>query len=124
MEDADQLIRIKADYIISAFGSELGGGDVAAALAPVKLNKWGLPDVDPVTMATTEPGVFCGGDIAGVANVRIALNCLKFTLRRRQWSRSTTASKRRGTSTSTCKACTASPSRPHPNCPSSALVGA
>jgi dihydropyrimidine dehydrogenase (NADP+) len=69
IEDPEQLIRLKADFIISAFGSELGFGEVADALSPVTFHKWGSPIVDPVTMATSEPGVFCGGDIGGVANV-------------------------------------------------------
>ena len=44
---------------------------VQAALAPVKLNRWGLPEVDGNTMASTTPGVFCGGDIAGVAETTV-----------------------------------------------------
>ena len=35
------------------------------------MNKWGLPEVDTVTMSTSEPGVFCGGDIAGVAQTTV-----------------------------------------------------
>ena len=70
VEDPDQLIRIKADFIISAFGSELGSGEVVDALSPLKFNKYGSPVVDVETMASSEAGVFCGGDIAGVANVR------------------------------------------------------
>ena len=31
------------------------------------MNQWGHPDIDSETMATSEPGVFGGGDIAGVA---------------------------------------------------------
>lgn len=44
---------------------------VQAALAPIKLNRWGLPEVHPNTMATSTPGVFCGGDIAGVAETTV-----------------------------------------------------
>ena len=44
---------------------------VIQAMSPLKFNKWGLPEVDPDTMASSEPGVFCGGDIAGVANTTV-----------------------------------------------------
>ena len=44
---------------------------VVKAMAPLKFNKWGLPEVDQTTMSSSEPGVFCGGDIAGVANTTV-----------------------------------------------------
>ena len=44
---------------------------VKAALKPIKFNNWGLPEVDLETMATSEAGVFCGGDVAGVANTTV-----------------------------------------------------
>ena len=44
---------------------------VVSALSPVKLNDWGLPEVDPESMATSEPGVFCGGDLGGVATTTV-----------------------------------------------------
>lgn len=44
---------------------------VKSALAPVKLNRWGQPDVDNLTMSSSEPGVFCGGDIAGIAETTV-----------------------------------------------------
>ena len=44
---------------------------MVTALSPVKLNTWGLPEVDPETMATSEPGVFCGGDLAGMATTTV-----------------------------------------------------
>ncbi|KAK0157682.1 hypothetical protein PV328_011391 [Microctonus aethiopoides] len=71
IEDEDQIIRIKADFIISAFGSGLFDDKVKSAIAPVKLNKWGLPEVNVNTMETSEPGVFCGGDLAGVAQTTV-----------------------------------------------------
>lgn len=71
LEDEDQTVRLKCDYIISAFGSGLSDKDVQEALAPVKLNRWGLPEVDPNTMATLTKGVFCGGDVAGVAETTV-----------------------------------------------------
>jgi len=71
IEDEDQTLKIKADFVISAFGSTLSHADVIDALAPLKMNKWGLPDVNGDTMATSEADVFCGGDIGGQANTTV-----------------------------------------------------
>lgn len=40
-------------------------------MAPVKLNRWGTPEVDTDTMQTSEPWVFAGGDVAGLANTTV-----------------------------------------------------
>lgn len=40
-------------------------------MAPLKLNELGLPVLDPDTMCSTEPGIFCGGDLAGVADTTV-----------------------------------------------------
>ena len=40
-------------------------------MSPVKLNQWGTPEVDPVTMVTSESDVFCGGDLGGVAQTTV-----------------------------------------------------
>ncbi|XP_019632535.1 PREDICTED: dihydropyrimidine dehydrogenase [NADP(+)]-like [Branchiostoma belcheri] len=69
--DEEQVVKLKADYIISAFGSTLSEPEVVSALSPVKLNQWGLPEVDPETMQTSAPWVFCGGDLAGVAQTTV-----------------------------------------------------
>ena len=37
----------------------------------MKLTKWNLPEIDPETMATSEPNVFCGGDLCGYANTTV-----------------------------------------------------
>jgi len=71
IEDEDQTLKIKANYVISAFGSTLSDRHVAEALSPVKMNKWGLPEVDMETLATSVEGVYCGGDLAGVANTTV-----------------------------------------------------
>ncbi|WAR22886.1 DPYD-like protein [Mya arenaria] len=71
VEDDEQMIRIKVDYIISAFGSGLTDQDLKDAMSPVKLTRWGTPEVDTETMGTSEPWVFCGGDIAGVAQTTV-----------------------------------------------------
>ncbi|PAA50679.1 hypothetical protein BOX15_Mlig007577g1 [Macrostomum lignano] len=70
-EDEEQIVRLKANYLISAFGSGLQDPDLIEAIAPVKLNRWSLPVVDSVTMATSEPWVFAGGDVAGVAQTTV-----------------------------------------------------
>lgn len=44
---------------------------VKDALVPITLNKWGLPEVNSDTMQCSEPWVFCGGDIAGVAQTTV-----------------------------------------------------
>ncbi|KAK5607084.1 hypothetical protein CRENBAI_008068 [Crenichthys baileyi] len=71
LEDEDQIIRLKADYIISAFGSMLTDVQVTEAMAPVKLARWGTPEVNTETMQTSEPWVFAGGDVAGLANTTV-----------------------------------------------------
>ncbi|KAM9008251.1 dihydropyrimidine dehydrogenase [NADP(+)] isoform 2-T2 [Ara ararauna] len=70
-EDKDQVVRLKADVVISAFGSVLSDNKVREAMAPIKFNRWGLPEVDPETMQTSEPWVFAGGDIGGLANTTV-----------------------------------------------------
>ncbi|KAK0134539.1 Dihydropyrimidine dehydrogenase [NADP(+)] [Merluccius polli] len=71
LEDEEQTVRLKADYIISAFGSMLGDPQVTKAMSPVKLNRWGTPEIGTDTMQTSEPWVFAGGDIAGMANTTV-----------------------------------------------------
>lgn len=69
--DEDQLVRLKADFVISAFGSGLQDQDVIDALAPMEMNGLGVPVVDQRTMQSSVPWVFCGGDIAGVAQTTV-----------------------------------------------------
>ncbi|XP_071508213.1 dihydropyrimidine dehydrogenase [NADP(+)]-like [Diadema antillarum] len=71
VEDEEQTIRLRADFIISAFGSTLLNENVKEALAPIKFNSWGLPEVSGETMQTSEPWVFCGGDLGGVAQTTV-----------------------------------------------------
>ncbi|KZC14706.1 Dihydropyrimidine dehydrogenase [NADP(+)], partial [Dufourea novaeangliae] len=71
VEDEDQVCRLKTDFVISAFGSGLQDFSVMKAMAPVKMNKWNLPAVDAETMSTSVPGVFCGGDLAGIAQTTV-----------------------------------------------------
>jgi dihydropyrimidine dehydrogenase (NADP+) len=44
---------------------------VKDAMAPLRFNKWGLPEVDPHTMQSSEPSVFCGGDLAGISETTV-----------------------------------------------------
>ncbi|XP_057650096.1 dihydropyrimidine dehydrogenase [NADP(+)] [Chionomys nivalis] len=71
VEDEEQVVRLKADVVISAFGSVLSDSKVKEALSPIKFNRWGLPEVDPETMQTSEPWVFAGGDVVGMANTTV-----------------------------------------------------
>uniref|UniRef100_A0A8C6VE34 Dihydropyrimidine dehydrogenase [NADP(+)] n=1 Tax=Naja naja TaxID=35670 RepID=A0A8C6VE34_NAJNA len=70
-EDKEQTVRLRADIVISAFGSTLNDPKVKEALHPLKFNRWGLPEVDEETMRTSEPGVFAGGDISGLTNTTV-----------------------------------------------------
>lgn len=69
--DPDQTMKKRCDFVISAFGSALYSEDIKSALPGVKLNRWGSPEVDPFTMSTSVPWVFCGGDIAGTAETAV-----------------------------------------------------
>lgn len=71
IEDFDQIVRLKANFIISAFGSGLLEPDVIEALAPVPLNTWGLPDINEKTQQTTVENVFCGGDLGGYSGTTV-----------------------------------------------------
>ncbi|CAI4227016.1 unnamed protein product [Auanema sp. JU1783] len=70
-EDKEQPLTLKADYIISAFGSTLVDKEIIDALAPIKLNRWGTPEVDKSTQGTSEPWIFVGGDVGGVAETTV-----------------------------------------------------
>lgn len=70
--DEDQSLRLKADYVISAFGSMIDDEDLLAALKPVALDeRTGLPKIDPQTMVSSVGGVFCGGDLSGITETTV-----------------------------------------------------
>lgn len=69
--DEEQLVTLRADFVISAFGSTLNNCDVQAAMEPLDFHKWGLPVVDNLTGATSEPDVFAGGDLGGVTGMTV-----------------------------------------------------
>lgn len=70
--DEDQIMRLKADYIISAFGSRIEDPDLIEALKPIELDqRSGLPKIDPQTMMSSTAGVFCGGDLSGYTETTV-----------------------------------------------------
>lgn len=70
--DEEQFLKLKADYIISAFGSRIEDEDLIEALKPVNLDPLsGLPKIDPQTMMTSVNGVFCGGDLSGITETTV-----------------------------------------------------
>ncbi|XP_061413884.1 dihydropyrimidine dehydrogenase [NADP(+)]-like isoform X2 [Lethenteron reissneri] len=71
VEDEEQKVVVKADFVISAFGSTLLDPAVLGALSPLELTRQGVPRVDPATMGTSEPWAFAGGDVAGLANTTV-----------------------------------------------------
>ncbi|XP_030382629.1 dihydropyrimidine dehydrogenase [NADP(+)] [Scaptodrosophila lebanonensis] len=70
IEDEEQTTRLKANFVISAFGSGLSDKDVREAMAPLNF-RGELPIVDRATLQSSDPRVFCGGDLAGVANTTV-----------------------------------------------------
>lgn len=70
--DTDQVLKLKADYIISAFGSHLDDPDLVEALKPLELDQDSkLPKINPQTMETSIKGVFCGGDLSGITETTV-----------------------------------------------------
>ena len=41
------------------------------ALTGLEINSWGLPETDPTTQQSSDPSVFCAGDVAGVAQTTV-----------------------------------------------------
>jgi dihydropyrimidine dehydrogenase (NADP+) len=80
VEDHDQVVKLKCDFVISAFGSTLTEDTVRRAMEPVRFNKWGLPDVDAITMSTSEPWVFAGLKMIKSSSAAAILFSLKFNL--------------------------------------------
>eukprot|EP01117_Protostelium_nocturnum_P020930 TRINITY_DN976_c0_g1_i1.p1 TRINITY_DN976_c0_g1~~TRINITY_DN976_c0_g1_i1.p1 ORF type:complete len:1015 (+),score=397.43 TRINITY_DN976_c0_g1_i1:95-3139(+) len=63
--DEDQFSRIKCDFIISAFGSQMPT-QLSSALSPLTLDKMGCARVNPDTGNSLDaPWLFCGGDLIG-----------------------------------------------------------
>lgn len=63
--DEDEFIRLKCDFIISAFGSTVDPqSPIIEASKPLQFNDWGLIDVDD-HMKTKVDWIFAGGDVVG-----------------------------------------------------------
>lgn len=69
--DEDQTMKLRADFVISAFGSGLKNESTRKAMEPLKLNKWNMPIVDETTYGTSEPDVFIGGDLTGFTGMTV-----------------------------------------------------
>lgn len=71
--DAEQTLRLRADTIISAFGSRIADQQLVEALEPLALDaKSGCAAIDRQTMqADGVPWLFAGGDIGGVAETTV-----------------------------------------------------
>lgn len=76
IQDEDEFTRLKCDFVISAFGSELQNEGLRNAMQPLAFNKWGKADVNPETMAAkgSEDWLFAGGDISGSGTTVEAVN--------------------------------------------------
>jgi len=73
--DEDQFVRLKCDFIISAFGSHVGDTDVAKALNPLTFRKDGCADINLESgQSKTAPYIFCGGDLIGNGTTVEAVN--------------------------------------------------
>uniref|UniRef100_A0A915LVD1 Dihydropyrimidine dehydrogenase [NADP(+)] n=1 Tax=Meloidogyne javanica TaxID=6303 RepID=A0A915LVD1_MELJA len=71
VEDVGQTLTLRADWVISAFGSDLVDPEVKEALKPLKFDNNGIPIVDTKTQQSSENWVFLGGDVAGVAETTV-----------------------------------------------------
>ena len=69
--DDEQTCGVKADHVISAFGSILQDESMINALKPLEMNRWGLPETDAMTQQSSDPSVYCAGDVAGVAQTTV-----------------------------------------------------
>lgn len=69
VQDEEQTIRIKADFVISAFGSGVDK-EIAEAFAPLSVEA-GFVKVDDVTGATDTPWIFAGGDVNGTSGTTV-----------------------------------------------------
>ena len=56
---------------LSKLSKQCSIAPVLAAMSPVKMNRWGSPEVDSRQMTTSEKDVFCGGDVAGTAETTV-----------------------------------------------------
>jgi dihydropyrimidine dehydrogenase (NADP+) len=73
--DPDEVIRLKCDFVISAFGSELSDKKLLEAIKPFTFTKYGFINVNLDTMQHPEDSsLFCGGDLVGNGTTVEAVN--------------------------------------------------
>jgi dihydropyrimidine dehydrogenase (NADP+) len=73
--DPEEVIRLKCDFVISAFGSELSDKTIIDAIKPFTFTKYGFINVNLDTMQHPEdPSLFCGGDLVGNGTTVEAVN--------------------------------------------------
>uniref|UniRef100_H2YN47 Dihydropyrimidine dehydrogenase [NADP(+)] n=1 Tax=Ciona savignyi TaxID=51511 RepID=H2YN47_CIOSA len=73
VEDKEQIIHLKTDYVISAFGSTLADEKAAKYLDFVssRFTRFRSSGLNLSTGGSSEDWVFFGGDVAGVANTTV-----------------------------------------------------
>jgi len=69
--DEEQIVTLKCDFVISAFGSGLKNKSIQDAMTDLKFHSWGLPIVDENTMQTSAEDVWAGGDINGISGLTV-----------------------------------------------------
>jgi dihydrolipoamide dehydrogenase len=65
LEVGGQAVRVEAEKVLMAAGRAVNTEQLGLAEAGVQLTERGFVKVDPVTLETTAPGVYCIGDVAG-----------------------------------------------------------
>lgn len=72
IEDPEQIVTLKANVIISAFGSTASQDiQLVKSLEPLQFTSSGCLEVDKNNMTTKLSNVFAGGDIAGVSETTV-----------------------------------------------------
>ncbi|KAL7065158.1 hypothetical protein AAHC03_04392 [Spirometra sp. Aus1] len=73
--DPDQLVKVKVDCVITAYGAGLTDAHVMEAMKPLKLTSKGfssgVPVLDLETLRTSESDVWCGGDLTGFSHTSV-----------------------------------------------------
>ena len=65
LEVGGQAVRVEAETVLMAAGRAVNTEQLGLPEAGVELTERGFVKVDPVTLETTAPGVYCIGDVAG-----------------------------------------------------------
>jgi len=73
VQDEDDVITMKCDFVISAFGSTLDSESVIKAMLPAKISDYGRLKVNS-HMETNAKGIWAGGDLIGNGSTVEAVN--------------------------------------------------